>query len=170
MESMDQQENNMRGGLSMICSPVASWMSPNSVWLWLDKNDCKVSRTVCAYSQKYGMYCSPTAPDQHRLRLREHQCTNLHRAAGRWCSMAKEGWCNSLGRRATSIVWSPNNGFEIDFFYFSFHNGVMHTTLMPEMEAYDQPYSLLKMRPSVVATHYKCCSSCLTLLHTQCML
>ena len=29
---------------------------------------------------------------------------------------------------------------------------------------------MLKMRPSVVATHYKCCSSCLTLLHTQCTL
>ena len=29
---------------------------------------------------------------------------------------------------------------------------------------------LLKMCPSVVATHYKCCSSCLTLLHTQCTL
>ena len=29
---------------------------------------------------------------------------------------------------------------------------------------------VLKMRRSVVATHYKCCSSCLTLLHTQCTL
>ena len=29
---------------------------------------------------------------------------------------------------------------------------------------------MLKMCPSVVATHYKCCSSCLTLLHTQCTL
>ena len=33
-----------------------------------------------------------------------------------------------------------------------------------------EDYIVLKMRPSVVATHYKCCSSCLTLLHTQCTL
>ena len=44
-------------------------------------------------------------------------------------------------------------------------------TLEMELELGPDPdCNMLKMRPSVVATHYKCCSSCLTLLHTQCTL